>query len=126
MEEIKIQFDETIGAFVVTLPAFTTLGALNRWEPLFLQAMAVQPGRVGLLFDTSSHNFESIECLKWLRQFFTDRAGIGSKINRVAFVQPAKYKLPQMTSETEAYFLSVQEAYSWLQHARWSGSDAPF
>lgn len=117
MDEIKTRFDEDLGALIVTLPDFVTLEALKGWEAPFFQAVEHRPGEVGLLFDTNSHNFESIDCLKWLKQFFVERALIGSKVSPVAFVQPGQHKAPQVASDAEAYFLTVQEARSWLWEA---------
>ncbi len=117
MDEIQTQYDEDLRSFIVTLPGFVTLEALIGWEQAFLRALKNQPSQVGLLFDSNSHNFESIECLRWLKAFFTEEASIGSQVNRVAFVQPAQYKAAEIVSDLEAYFVNVQDARSWLRQA---------
>lgn len=117
MTEIQTQFDVELRCFVVTLPEFVTLRALKCWEQGFLQALEDQSSKVGLLFDSNSHNFESIECLKWLKAFFTEEEGIGSQVDRVAFVQPAQYRVAEVVSDQEAYFVNIQDARNWLQRA---------
>lgn len=118
MNRIQTQFDEALGSFIVTLPEFVTLEALKGWEQAFLQALEEQPGESGLLFDSDRHDFESVECLQWLKAFFTKEARVGSQINRVAFVQPAQYRAAEIVSDQEAYFVHVEDARSWLRQSR--------
>lgn len=94
------------------------LKALKGWEQAFLQALEEQPGEIGLLFDSHRHDFESVECLQWLRAFFTTEARIRSQVNRVAFVRPAQYRVPEIVSDEEAYFVHVADARSWLRQGR--------
>ncbi len=114
MDEIVIQFDENAQSFIVSLPEFVTLNALKIWGKNFLERLKTQPDSVGLLFDSNRHNFESIECLKWLKVFFMEELSVNAKVNRVAFVQPEKYKPASIVSNVEAYFINVQDAYNWL------------
>jgi hypothetical protein len=118
MDRIKTEFDEDLGFFIVTLPELVTMEALREWKQAFLQALNNQPGPVGLLFDSHKHNFESIECLKWLKAFFTEEAIVGLRISRVAFVQPEQYRPAGAVSDLEAYFDNVQDARSWLRQAQ--------
>ena len=68
-----------------------------------------------MLIDTNKHEFESIQCLKLLREFFTTNVVIQTNVGKVAFVQPKNYRGPHVVSEIEAYFESTEEAYKWLE-----------
>jgi hypothetical protein len=114
MEKIRTEFDLNIDAYVVYLPPLVTLKTLKMWGSEFLMKLERKPNKIGLLFDTSAHNFESIECLKWVKEFFSIEPVIVDHINRVAFVQPTEYRSPEVVSESEAYFVSNQDARKWL------------
>lgn len=63
----------------------------------------------------TGHQFESIQCLKSLRDFFTQQPVIQSNGIKVAFVQPANIIPPQIKSESEAWFENFDEACNWLK-----------
>jgi Ulp1 family protease len=67
------------------------------------------------LLDTNTHDFESIECLKWLNDFFRKELNIAATIRRVAFVQPKKYRNPEIINASVAYFEKVKDAREWLK-----------
>ncbi len=62
-----------------------------------------------------AHEFELIQCLKLLREFFTTNVAIQFNVVKVAFVQPQSYREPKVVSEIEGYFESIEEAYEWLK-----------
>ncbi len=79
---IQTRFDAGLDAFVVKFPEFVTLSCLRDWGDVFLLELESHSNNVALLLDTNQHNFESVECLKWLRSFFGGRADY--RINRVS------------------------------------------
>lgn len=68
-----------------------------------------------VLFDTNKHNFESIQCLKSLREYLTDNTVLKSRFSRAALVAPEKFMVPIIKSEVEAYFDDFEQAYKWLK-----------
>lgn len=115
---IQTRFDSRLDAFVVNFPEFVTLNGLREWGEVFLLELESHSNEVALLLDTNQHNFESVECLKWLRTFLMDDPIIESTIYRVAFVQPTEYRPPEVVSDGEAYFPNTKEAQRWLQSNR--------
>lgn len=67
-----------------------------------------------LLLDTNSHDFESVECLKWLREFLTQEKVLTQAIIKVAFVQPETYRASEVISDSVAYFNDSDSARKWL------------
>ncbi len=113
-ECIYTMYHPVIESYLVRLPDRVTLHALQQWGAAFMQELEGQAGPVGLLFDTHTHNFESIDCLRWLKAFFTETLAAESSIDRVAFVQPLAYRQPEVVSASEAYFATAQDAQAWL------------
>ncbi len=68
---------------------------------------------MALLLDTNKHQFESIECLKFLRDLISNE--VIHRLSSVAFVQPREYRTPEVPSSTEGYFDNFEDAYTWLQ-----------
>lgn len=68
-----------------------------------------------LLIDTNLHQFESVQCLKGLRDFLTMNPVIQSRKVKAAFVKPENVMPSHIKSEFEAYFHSYDEAYKWLE-----------
>jgi hypothetical protein len=114
---IEFNFDIRINGYVVTMPDFVTLDMIEEWKDRFdreLQSIR-SSNKLALLFDTNKHNFESIQCLKILREYLTDNKVLKSSFSRAALVAPAKFMAPNIKSEVEAYFDNTEEAYKWLQ-----------
>lgn len=118
---IQTRFDAGLGVFVVEFPEFVTLNCLRQWGEDFLLQLESHSNDVALLLDTNQHNFDSVDCLKWLRTFLMGEPIAKSKICRVAFVQPPKYRCPEVVSDGEAYFTNTKEAQRWLQSIIRSG-----
>ena len=73
-------------------------------------------GRVLDKTPTLKHHliFESVECLKWLRELFTREPADVSGINSAPFVQPIEYRRPKICCKPEAYFANLQDARDWF------------
>ncbi len=114
---IEINFDKRINGYVVTMPDFVTIGMIEEWKDRFDQELKTihNSNYFALLVDTNNHNFESIQCLKSLREYFTDNSVLKSSFSRVAFVTPANFMAPTIKSEVEAYFDNFEQAYIWLE-----------
>lgn len=115
---IQTRFDAGLDAFVVKFPEFVTLSCLRDWGDVFLLELESHSNDVALLLDTNQHNFESVECLKWLRSFLMDEPTIESTVYRVVFILPQEYRRPEVVSDGEAYFTNTREAQRWLQSSR--------
>ena len=115
-DRIEIHYDEIINGYVVTMPDFVTLKMIEEWKVRFEQKLKSFPGlsKCALLFDTNKHHFESIQCLKSLREYLADNAVIKSCVTRAALIAPAKFMAPFIKSESEAYFDNIDVAYQWL------------
>lgn len=118
MSVIQTRFDAGLDAFVVEFPEFVTLNYLRQWGESFLLELEGHSNDVALLIDTNQHNFESVDCLKWLRTFLMGEPTAKSNICRVAFIQPPEYRRPEVVNDEEAYFTSTKEARRWLQTSR--------
>jgi hypothetical protein len=114
MSQVETEYCHEIESYWVRLPHHVSLNALEIWGSRFTLQLQKQSAPAGLLLDTNTHDFESVHCLKWLRQFFSESAAVRSGINRVAFVQPAQCRMPEVVTDSEAYFMTVEEAYKWL------------
>lgn len=114
MNQINTKYCQDIESYLARFPKWVSLGALKAWGSELTLELQARSGPAGLLLDTNCHDFESIDCLKWLREFLTEAPAVRSRINRVAFVQPIQYRTPEVVSESEAYFTTVKEAYQWL------------
>ncbi len=116
-DRIKINYDKRINGYVVTMPDFVTLEMIEEWKDRFDQKLKTirKSDNLSLLFDTNKHNFESIQCLKSLREYLTGNTLIRSSISKSAFVAPAKYMTPTIKSKVEAYFDNLEQAYQWLE-----------
>lgn len=114
MNQVRTEYRQEIGAYLVSFPSEVSLNALKIWGSGFTLELQARSGPAGLLVDTNTHAFESTDCLKWLRKFFTEEPVLRHKINRVTFVQPVQYRAPEIVNESEAYFSTVEEACEWL------------
>ena len=121
---IETTFDNDVNAFIVRMPDHIALEELNHWRKEFLLSLGEGVGddKAALLLDTNKHQFESIECLKLLRELLSNERQIKHCISRVAFVQPRHYREPEVSSSTEAYFSSFEDAYHWLREGLHKGS----
>lgn len=115
---IQTRFDSGLDAYVVNFPEFVTLNCLRRWGEAFLLELEAHADNVALLLDTNQHDFESVECLKWLRTFLKYEPIIEAMIYRVAFISPPEYRHPEVVSKREAYFTNTKGAQQWLQSSR--------
>jgi hypothetical protein len=116
-DRIEINFDNRINGYVVTMPNFVTLDMIEEWKARFDQELKTtrNSNNFALLFDTNTHNFESIQCLKSLREYLTENKVLKSSFSRVALVAPTKFMAPKIKSEVEAYFDNLEQAYKWLK-----------
>lgn len=98
------------------MPEYITLNELYRWKKEFLGLLYTRAGneKIALLVDMNTHQFESVECLKLLRNLFSNELKAKDYISKVAFVAPAQYREPEIVSSTEAYFSHFEEAHDWL------------
>lgn len=112
---IQTHVDVDLNAFIAEFPVFTTLECLHEWGKGLLSELEHCEYTVALLVDTNEHKFESVACLKWLRTFLVDEPIVKSIVSRVAFVQPAEYRRPEVVSDVEAYFSNIEDARQWLR-----------
>ena len=114
---INTKFNNEINAFIVLMPEYITLNELHRWKKEFLKSLYERAGneKVALLMDMNTHQFESIESLKLLRNLLSNELKFKNNISKVAFVQPRQYRVHEITSPTEAYFSHFEEAHNWLK-----------
>lgn len=116
---ITIEWDDRINCYVVRMRGRITLDMLADWKTKFdgLLDASSRPPRFSLLIDTGAHDFESVECLRFLREYLSNQSVLGTRLRRGAFVAPAPYVAPHVTSTAEAYFNDFHEAYRWIGDA---------
>ncbi|MCU7917187.1 MAG: hypothetical protein KZQ95_02370 [Candidatus Thiodiazotropha sp. (ex Epidulcina cf. delphinae)] len=116
MESIKTNYGRKIGAYMVYMPEHIAIRTLENWTNEFERTLEERenPQEFSLLLDTNRHDFESIECLKYLRGFLHKLSRMQGGLIKIAFVQPAKYRVPGIVSSSEAYFSNTLEAKNWL------------
>ena len=69
---IEISFDERINGYTVKFPDFAELDVLKKAKTNFKKLLENKPRmNFSLLFDTGAHEFESIECLKYVRELLS-------------------------------------------------------
>ena len=114
---IEINFDETINGYIVKLPAIVKLQALKNAKDEFENILSAHPQakKFSLLLDTGVHEFESIECLKFVRTFLSLKPLL-KNCNKFAAVAPANYLIAEIKSEKGASFNKYEEAYIWLKN----------
>ncbi|MDH3975187.1 MAG: hypothetical protein OEV42_12975 [Deltaproteobacteria bacterium] len=114
---IHYEYDAEINGYIVRMPAFVRFDSLNEWFEMFNRELSSIPSNqpLVLLIDTNEHKFESIQCLKSLREFFINNKVVKKSGVKAAFVGPGQYMEPHIKSDLEAYFDSFDEAYSWLK-----------
>ena len=114
-DQINLEYDTGLQGFVVVMPEHVTLDALNNLrERLFAAIATVTTMPFCLLIDTNRHDFESIDCLRGLREVL-EAPQFVNNCARVAFVQPRQYQEPHMESDQVGYFDNVEEARGWLK-----------
>ncbi len=109
-----MDFDTNINAYVVSLPDYVYLKELKEWGLQFLMQLEDRGEIASLLFDTNQHIFESVECLKYLRDLLSKNLITKEYISRTAFVQPLETVQAHIVSDREAYFSNIEEALAWL------------
>jgi hypothetical protein len=114
---IHTKFDQEINAFIILMPEYITPNELSIWSKKFLKLLRkwAEKKKVKLLVDTNRHQFESIECLKLLRNLLSNDWQVQNSISKVAFVQPRQYRKPEIISPAEAYFSNFEDAHIWLR-----------
>ena len=112
--QIISEYDSIVNAFIVKMPEYINYDALEVWKSELLLSLSKVENQIALLIDINRHNFESIECLKLLRNMF-DESIVKEKVLKTAFVCPKKYKESEVVSNEEAYFEKFNDAYCWLQ-----------
>lgn len=112
---IDTRYDDKIDAFIVQVPEFIALKELKQWKAEFLSYLSKieGPAKAALLIDTNTHQFESIECLKLLRELFSEPR-LKQCISKSAFVGPSQYREAEIVSSSEGYFSNLADAYRWL------------
>jgi hypothetical protein len=112
--QINLHYDSGLRGFIVSMPPHVTLTALHDLtDRLFVAVAATTETTCRLLLDTNQHDFESIACLKALREML-EAPQAATKCVRVAFVQPPQFREPLIASDHEGYFNDVEEARAWL------------
>ena len=112
---ITMRYDEALRAYLISMPDYVSLADIEDLQNrLFSSFISLKEGQCALLIDTNKHDFESIACLKALRDLL-ESPPVSSNCIRVAFVQPRQYREAQIVSDQEAYFYDKTEAYSWLE-----------
>jgi len=117
-EHIQVRFDERISGYVISMPEFICLNAIEQWIDEFGKELSTLPqgSRITLLIDTNLHQFESIQCLKRIRAFLTtNKQVVNASHVVVAFIAPASHIEAHIKSESEAYFETRSDAYRWLE-----------
>lgn len=102
--------------FHVTMPISIELRAKERWRSKLQSALAKLGVGVSfnLLIDTNRHEFESIACIRALRDVL-EAPEVTSRCERTAFVSPATFRRPEVVSDREAYFIEIADALAWLE-----------
>ncbi len=110
---IHIDFDPHINGYLITMPESISLSAIEEWKVRFNQELksVSHHQAIIMLIDTNQHQFESVQCLKSLRDFFSTSPVIQSNGVKVAFVQPENFMQPHVKSASEAYFTDYKKAY---------------
>ncbi|MBB1487407.1 hypothetical protein [Oceanospirillum sediminis] len=114
---IETDYDESIRTLIVKMHGLNRLSILEGWKDQFLQTLSGYSDheeKISLMIDTRYHEFESYQCLVLLRQLFTSEILQYPCIDRKVFVQPGRYRLPEVKNDYEAYFSSPEEALQWL------------
>ena len=116
-EEIEIIFDSEISSYIVRFPDLVKLDSLKKAKKEFERLLESHSGldRFSLLFDTGAHEFESIECLKYVRTFLSIDILV-EKCEKFASVAPENYSKSEVKSEKEAIFNNYADAYKWLSN----------
>lgn len=115
--QIETSYDDQIRSFIIWMPEYTTLNALKKWRSellTYLEKIKIQE-KIALLIHTNTHEFESIACLKFMREFLTLEHKIVSRISRIAFVQPSQFQEPEIKNSNLGYFTCFKGAHSWLK-----------
>ena len=117
MKKIEIDFDKEINGYVIKMPDWVTLEMLKDWRFRFDSKLAdsSEKTRYSLLIDTGKHEFESIDCLRFIREHLSGKPEFKTRFKKGAIVAPKKYGTPHVESNREAYFNDYHEAYEWLK-----------
>ena len=117
MQSVQIKHDTELPGYVISMPDFVTLEMLTEWKQQFdlILENISENSQLKLLIDTGKHDFESVACLKFLRDYLSDTPAFQKKFVRAAFVAPANFVQPHIVSQMEAYFNVFSNAYLWLK-----------
>ena len=116
-DEIELKYDKEIKVYTVSFPEHITYESLSKWRIKFHEILDARPHPNSelLLLDSNKHDFESLECLKFLREILNQLANLENGIHKIAFIQPAHYRKPEIISNNEAYFANTDDAKVWLR-----------
>ena len=114
-DKIDFSFDDKICGYLISMPDFVKLSDIESWIINFdLELKTFQSLKpISILLDSNKHKFESIQCLKALRDYLTH---IQEHIAKAAFVAPTSFREPEIVSGREAYFDKFEDAYLWLEN----------
>ena len=87
---IEFNFYKRINGYAVAMQDFVMLDMIEEWKSRFDQnVIAIQSSiRSALILDTNMRNFESIQCLKILREYLIDIKALKSKFSMTALIPP--------------------------------------
>ena len=116
MNSVAMRLEGKTGAYVVRLPDKITLTSLKIWGEELFRAATASPTAITLLIDSNTHDFESIEAMRYLRDLLSTEP-VASRLARVAFVAQARFRQAEVVSAQEAYFNNIEDAVRWLETA---------
>ena len=108
---IGISFDQRINGYIVKFPDFVELDVLKKAKKNFGKLLKNEPRmNFSLLFDTGAHEFESIECLKYIRELLSIKLLVDN-CEIFASVAPESHAQAEVKSDKEALFNEYFVAY---------------
>ena len=117
-KKIEISFNEEIDGYIIQLPDFVELDMLKnakfQLEKLLLESQ--RRTKFSVLLDTGAHEFESIECLKYLRGLLSIKPLV-ENCRIFASVAPESHVKAEFKSDKEAVFNEHSLAYAWLKNS---------
>ena len=116
MEQITIEYDGALQGFIIRFPDWVTLAALKDWGARFDRDLTAlkSSGQYVVLIATGKHAFESVACLRYMREYLSTSHTIRKWIRKAAFIAPKKYMPPHVKNCSEAYFNEYSDGYTWL------------
>ena len=104
VHDIVTDFREDINTIIIRMPEKISLALLQQWKNELLDLLENEKRQgLSLLMDTNTHNFESIDCLKFFRDLLLNNSVVKKYIIRAAFVTPKKFRQPEIVSIPEIW-----------------------